>query len=341
MIFIILAAIVALSLAAVSEAFSILGLAQTFPSIYWSVIAMGSVLGAAKLVGASFAYRYWDTAPKKVTLPIVVLVVALTIVSIGSHIGYLSNGYQHDSLPMKQISVQIDQLEKERDRKIERKHEIDTQIAQLPTDRAASRVKLSKQFSDEQTIVTTRVNALDEKITELKTKEIDAMGHVGPITFIANAFGLTTDAAVKWYIFIIASVFDPLALFLTISISVMIGIRKIELTAESEENDKPVPRTRRKKVIEPSADLFEITKDDNDEKIEDLVVEGGTEYKTFAQPNLGVHASIPDTQSLTPTSEVHTVTSDAHTVTPFNINEVRVKPVAQNKSPIFNSAPSW
>jgi hypothetical protein len=264
MIFIIIAAIVALALATVSEAFSIIGMAQTFPFIFWSVIAMGVVLGAGKLVGASFVYRYWKTAPKALTIPIAVLVCVLTVTTITSHFGYLSNGYLHDSLPLKQVTVQIEQFEKERDRKIVRKQEIDTQIAQLPSDRAASRVKLAKQFADEQNSLTARINSLDTQITELKGKQLDATSHVGPIAYISSAIGITTDDGVKWFILLIAGVFDPLALLITIAISHMVEVRKLELEEANKEEDAEEieqPKKRIKKPQPPSNDLFELTKD--------------------------------------------------------------------------------
>lgn len=264
MLFIVFAAVVAFSLAAVSGAFSIIGMASTFPSIFWSVLAMGVVLEAGKLTAASFLYRYWNNTSKFLSIPMLVFVAILTTISITGHFGYLSKGYMQDSLPQKQVTIQIEQLEKERDRKIERKHEIDAQIAQLPSDRAASRVKLAKQFSDEQESVTTRINELDTKITDLKSKELDATSHIGPIAYIASAFGISTDEGVKWFILIIASVFDPLALALTISISVMLRVRQEKIDAEKEKPEEEIvqPKIKKKKKQEDAPlDLFELTEE--------------------------------------------------------------------------------
>lgn len=280
--FIYITAIIAFALAVVSEAFSITGMAATFPSIFWSVVAMGAVLGAGKLAAASFLYRYWDYAPKLLSVPMVVFVVVLTTISITGHFGYLSKGYMQDSIPLKQIETQIAQLEKERDRKVERKKEIDTQVANLPSDRAAARVRLMKQFSDEQTVVTNRINALDAEITTLKSRQIETSSHVGPIMYISQALGITTDDGVKWFILLIVSVFDPLALALTIAVSVMIKHRLELLESQQEEVEEEHPRVRRRKVREKDIplDLFELAEDvdvDADSK-------GGTVYSKSHQP---------------------------------------------------------
>jgi hypothetical protein len=266
--FIFISIIIALALAIVSESFSIIGMAATFPSIFWSVVAMGTVLGAGKLASASFLYRYWSYAPKLLTIPMTIFVIVLTMITITGHFGYLSKGYQQDSIALKQVSVRIEQLDDERLRKIERKHEIDTQIAQLPSDRVASRVKLAKQFEKEQNEVTTRINQLDEQITELKSKQIDAQAHIGPIMYISQALGISTDEGVKWFILFIVSVFDPLTLALTIAVSVMIQHRKEQLLEETKENEEK-NRARRKRIQKEKdipLDLFELVEDDEPEQ---------------------------------------------------------------------------
>ena len=252
MIFIPLVIIIALALATVSGAFSIIGMAATFPSIFWSIVSMGIVLEAGKLSAASFIYRYWRYAPKSLSIPMIVFVVVLIVISITGHFGYLSKGYQQDSLPLQQISAQVTQLEQERTRKIERKKEIDVQISQLPTDRVISRIRLSKQFNSEQVLVTSRINELDGKILELKSKQIEAVGHVGPITYISSALGITTDEGVKWFIFLIVSVFDPLALALTVSVSVMLKHKK-------DVFDGRTPGTKLREGWYPTGEVAPIT----------------------------------------------------------------------------------
>lgn len=262
MIFIFLVGLITLALAGVSETFSIIGLSQTFPSIYWSIIAMGVTLGASKLAGVSIVYRYWNIFPKKITIPIAILSFVLTVVTMTGHFGYLSNGYLHDSIGTKQISVQIDSLQAEETRKVERKKEIDMQISQLPSDRAQARIRLAKQFQDEQIEVTKRINELDSKIADLQNKQIDAQSHTGPITYIATAFGLTTDNSIKWLILILVMAFDPMALWLTISISAMVEHRKF---LNESENLEPVKakRIRRSKEAPTTSplDVFEVAED--------------------------------------------------------------------------------
>lgn len=222
MAFIILVALIALSIAATSEFFAVAGLAMIFPSIFWSVIIMGVVLGAGKLAGASFVYRYHNHLSKALIIPIGFFVFVLTIITMTGHFGYLSNGYLKDSIGTKQLTVQIATLEEEHSRKIDRKKEIDLQIAQLPTNYSRSRINLAKSFEQEQSSITSRVNELDTQLTELKLKQIDVESHTGPIVYIAKAVGLSTDDSIKWLILLIVVVFDPLAVLLIVSVSAML-----------------------------------------------------------------------------------------------------------------------
>jgi hypothetical protein len=284
--FIILVAIIALSLAIVSGAFSIIGLASTFPSIFWPVIAMGVVLEAGKLAAASLVYRYWEKFTKVVTIPLIFCVTILTTITISGHFGYLSKGYLVDSISVKQVETKIQAYEDERQRDITRKNEIDIQIAQLPTDKVEGRIRLISQFKEEQKIVTTKVHELDDKITELKVTQIENTSHVGPIAYIAKALGMSMDDGVKWMILMITAVFDPIAMLLTISVSMMLRIRSEEQAVEKVEAK---PLKKKTKIIEqgPTLEKF-ITKEppwksDTVTKTEQPVDTESEEFKMYVK----------------------------------------------------------
>lgn len=252
--FIILTQATALSLAVVSESFSVIGLAATFPSIYWSVISMGAVLGAGKLIAASFVYRFWHIAPKTLIIPMSVFVIVLTMITMVGHFGYLSKGYLADSHDIKTVTAKLASLSEEKDRKLARKVEIDSQIANIPPERVTARIRLSKQFEAEQIQLTTRINEIELEITKLKDAQIDADSHSGPISYIATALGASQDNSMKWFILLLVSVFDPLTLATTVSISVMIAHRKYEEEQLKAQESTPKPRRKRTQEVETVTD---------------------------------------------------------------------------------------
>lgn len=226
MVFIVLLGIIAFALATVSEALSIMGLADAFGSIYWSMIAMGVVLGLGKLGAITFLYRHWHETPKLLSIPLSLCATILVFVTISGHFGFLSRGYLVDSLELKKVESMIVSYEEEKFRHVTRKEAIDLQISQLPSDKVNSRVRLMDQFKTEQKDVTAKVNKLDEKISALKINQIESTSHVGTIAYIAKAFGMTLDEGVKWFILLIITAFEPLALGLTIAISTLLKLRK-------------------------------------------------------------------------------------------------------------------
>ncbi len=222
MIFIILLGISALSLAVVSGFFSIWGLSSTFHSIFWSVIAMGVALEGSKLMGMSFLYRHWKSTNWMLKCGLISFIFVLMCITMMGHFGYLSAGYQADSVQLKQIEQQVHLLDSEKLRSIDRKRQIDDQIASLPSTTARGRLALIKGFKEEQQQVTTNITNLEKMEVELKTKLIQSESHVGPIIYIAKMMGLDTDDATKYLIYLIIFVFDPMALVLTLAVNISI-----------------------------------------------------------------------------------------------------------------------
>jgi hypothetical protein len=228
MFFIALLSIVTFTLASCSALFSVIGLGKMFPSIFWIVVAMGTSLEAAKLMGASYLYRYWDRTNLLLRTYLISGVFVIMVITSSGVFGMLSSGYQTDALPLQQIEEQVVMLQQEKDRKIERKSEIDKQISQLPTNSIRGRVQLMKQFKDEQKEVTSRLNELDAQILELKQSMIETQAHIGPIVYIAKVFNKTTDDATKWLILLIIFAFDPMAISLTLAVNIALRAREDE-----------------------------------------------------------------------------------------------------------------
>ena len=249
MTFIILLILITFSIASSAAFFSVYGLAHTFSGTFIGTVVMGSSLEAGKLMAFSYIYRYWNRTH-------ILLKTGLLIVSIGVMIltslgiyGYLSYGYQADVLPLKQKTDQVKLLDDEKDRLLKRKSQIDDLLAQNTApmvtnlqnadgiDRHAvaalnasvrSRDHLAKQYKAEQITVTTRIDQLDKEILPLKQDLIMAEAHTGPIVSIAKALNQDTDGAAKYLILLIICSFDPMAVFLTLSINNALKYHKVD-----------------------------------------------------------------------------------------------------------------
>lgn len=217
--FVAILTIVTVCIAGSAAYFSVYGLATTFHGTFWAVVIMGGSLEAGKLVTASYLYRFWNQTHVLLKSYMMIGVFALMVLTSTGIFGLLSAGYQSDSLPLKQIQEQSSLLESEKTRLISRKQQIDDQIANLPADMSRGRIKLINGFKNEQENTTARINTLDKQILDLKTSIIQSEAHIGPITYIAQVFGLNPDYAAKYLIYLIIFVFDPMAVALTIALN--------------------------------------------------------------------------------------------------------------------------
>jgi hypothetical protein len=233
---IILLTIVTVFIAGSAEFFSVYGLAQTFSSAFIPVVIMGSALGAGKLLTASFLYRHWKILNWHLKGYLVFAVLGLMFLTSWGIFGYLSASYQSDSLNLKQNTQRIEYLSEQKTNYENRLTNIDTQIKDVPDKAVRSKIQLIKTLSDEKTEILAKLNQIETERGDLMNKQVSTEVKTGPIVFVAKALNRTVDQATTYLIFIIMSVFDPLAVALTVAINVAINQRKIEKKAVKEEN---------------------------------------------------------------------------------------------------------
>jgi hypothetical protein len=66
----------------------------------------------------------------------------------------------------------------------------------------------------------------NEEINKIKISNLDLEKEVGGFRFVAEAFGVELKKVVKFFIFLIVIVFDPLAVALIIAFNGLIGVKK-------------------------------------------------------------------------------------------------------------------
>ena len=261
---------------------SVVGLSSLFAANP-VIIVLAIALDVGKVVSVSFLYKYW----KKVNLLMktymtIAAIVLMGITSAGAF-GYLSAQFQKAIANTNESGVMISALTDEQGRLQKRKEEIDAQIAKLPDNMVRGRKDLIKQFGPEVERINTRLVEIDTKLPELKVATLHQNVEVGPIIYIAEAFGTTPEHAVKWVILIIIFVFDPLAIALLLA-----GNFLVEQKDEKEESTE--------------VEIPNLVTDTGGEKVETLVEDEDTPSVVPA------HEAINSTPYIVPTP-AHSITS--------------------------------
>ena len=226
--FIILIFISAFGIEIIATYVSIIGLAS-FLGQSTVIIAMAIALDVAKITTVSFLYSYWKDI--KIIMKMYMTVAALVLMLITSVgvFGYLSGAFQTAMLPTKGADIELVALTKEGEKLSARKIEIDAQIAQLPTNYVNRRIRLMESFKEETGFINARLKEIDKKMPELQIANVNIQAHVGPIIYVATAFDISVEEAIKYIILSIIFVFDPLAILLIISGNFLIAKRKAEM----------------------------------------------------------------------------------------------------------------
>lgn len=253
--FIVVLVLTTLFIAASAAFFSVYGLAQIFTGSFWPVVIMASSLEVGKLVAASYLYRYWKQTQFFMKFYLLVAILILMGITSAGIFGYLSSAYQQDIIGTKTNQQQIElllsdttEVEKLKVERLDRKKQIDADIAALPNNFIKGRQRLMKSYGDELTQLrtdisdyTSQIRVNSSRISGLKAQVLQDEVHVGPIIYIAKVFGQSVDDATKWLILIIIFAFDPLAVALTIASNKAINERKKIVVITEELYDEPNP----------------------------------------------------------------------------------------------------
>ena len=241
-LFIFLLAFSALFIAGNAAFFSITGLSHLFAGAFWSVVVMASSLELGKLVAASFLHNYWTVLSRWMKFYLVSgCVVLILITSIGIF-GYLSKAYQGSTLQLNQISLELNMYEEELDRlkenKVYLKEEMDIQVNSLPDNYITAKKNLRNEYYTQISDITSHISEITSKISDLKISMLQTGADVGPILYVADALNTDVDTVVKWLIFILILVFDPLAVALVLATNIALARLR-----DPDKKDSGIART--------------------------------------------------------------------------------------------------
>ena len=234
----------ALLIAGSAAFFSVFGLSKLFAGATFSVIIMASSLEFGKLVAASFLYRYWDKINFLQKFYMSLATVILIAITSAGIFGFLSNAYQGATVEFEKESTALifkeDRLEQLEEDKVFLKEELEEAIAELPDNYRTARRKLREDYQPQISEINKQMIELKGEIGTLKTALVQTGVDVGPVIYLARTFDTDVDSVVKFFIFVLIFVFDPMAVMFVISYNVA-------LQHTEEDEDEHIVVTEKKK----------------------------------------------------------------------------------------------
>ena len=247
----------ALIIAGCAAYFSVTGLGVLFSGAAISVMVMASALELAKLVAATYLKQEWDTIKGFNKWYLTSAVALLMLITSAGIFGYLSNAFQAQSLQLQQVDREVLVYTTKIEQNTLQINQLNTQLGQLSSTQSQildkgkvnSRLLRSIDNKDKQTaqinkkieILQTENAKNNEEINKIKVSNLDLEKEVGGFRFIAEAFGIELKNVVKFFIFLIVIVFDPLAVALIIAFNGLVYDKKRKqkkLLGEIIENDE-------------------------------------------------------------------------------------------------------
>ena len=216
----------ALCIAGSAAFFSVFGLSKLFAGATKEVIVMAGSLEFGKLVSASFVYRYWNKVNKVLRAYLLIGIVTLVGITSAGIFGFLSNAYQGATIEFEKESTKLlyieDRLSQLEEDKIYLKAELELAISELPDNYITAKRKLRADYNPKVLEVNDQILDIKQEIGDLKTALIETGVDVGPAIYLARVFGTDIDTVVKFFIFILIFVFDPMAVVLVICYNVVV-----------------------------------------------------------------------------------------------------------------------
>ena len=232
----------ALIIAGCAAFFSVTGLGVLFSGASTAVMVMAGSLEFAKLVAATYLKQMWDEIKGFNKWYLTIAVGILMMITSAGIFGYLSNAFQAQSLQLQQVDREVLVFSTKIEQNNSQITQLNTQLGQLSStqntilDKGTVNNRLLRSIDNKDRQVATinkKISALqdenaknNEKINEIKIKNLDLEKEVGGFRFIAEAFGIELKNVVKFFIFLIVIVFDPLAIALIIAFNGLIGKKK-------------------------------------------------------------------------------------------------------------------
>ncbi len=304
----------AIGLAVFSGYYSVYGISKLFSGGSWSIVGMAGMLEFSKLVVITFLHDHYKTLKTAFKVYLMSSAVILMILTSVGVYGYLTNSYQETAKEIYETQNKIALIDKKKEIFLEQKSQIDTLVKQKG-ERISSydQLRLSQENSLNNQLtqkkgtkglqkniqsVDNSTQTLNKEISELNQKSIglsDSVAkleqeklvlenstftsEIGPLLYLSRLTGAPMDIIVNWFILILVSVFDPLAVSLVIAAN-HLKHKELEKQIPPEDDNSPQP-PKKEKIPE---DVVDVILPSEKIKIQDVVVRKKQKLKKEKKP---------------------------------------------------------
>ena len=147
--------------------------------------------------------------------------IVLVFITSAGIFGYLSNAYQGATLEFEKQSTELltieERIEQLDEDKVFLKEELEQAISELPDNYITAKRNLREEYNPQITQINQELLEYKTRRADLEIELVSTGVDVGPAIYLARTFGTDIDTVVKFFIFILIFVFDPLAVMLVIA----------------------------------------------------------------------------------------------------------------------------
>jgi hypothetical protein len=229
-------------LSGIAAYYSVIGLVAIFSAAVIPVAIMGGSLEAAKLVVASWLYRYWKSIPFLMKAYFTSALVILMIITSMGIFGFLSKAHSDQSLVSGDVVAKIaiydekiktakENIDANRKALKQMDEAVDQVMARSTSETGADKaVALRRTQQKERGRLLAEIETYQKTVTSLnearapiaaEVRKVEA--EVGPLKYIAamiygdNPDENMLERSVRWLIILLIAVFDPLAVLMLIA----------------------------------------------------------------------------------------------------------------------------
>jgi hypothetical protein len=229
-------------LSGIAAYYSVIGLIAIFSAAVIPVAVMGGSLEAAKLVVASWLYRYWKSIPFLMKAYFTTALVILMLITSMGIFGFLSKAHSDQSLVSGDVAAKIavydekiktakENIDANRKALKQMDEAVDQVMARSTSETGADKaVAIRRAQQKERGRLLAEIETYQKTVTSLneerapiaaEVRKVEA--EVGPIKYIAamiygdNPDENMLERSVRWLIILLIAVFDPLAVLMLIA----------------------------------------------------------------------------------------------------------------------------
>ena len=249
-----------IAIAGIAAYFSVIGMATMFAGAFLGTVVMMTALEFGKLVTAAYLHLEWERLNYLKWYLLTAVGVLMLITSLGIF-GYLSKANievslvgDGNNLELSILDVRIQAEEDKIKRLQDRVTGLDLVVT---TGRPQDRNYINRQQREERQQIAEDIDtsvALITQYTEeklpIQRKQLEQDSKIGPIKYVAEViYGQEEsvkylDNAVRWVIFALIFVFDPLAVLLLVSSAGLIAGKTVK------KNRRPIKVTKVKNILQ-------------------------------------------------------------------------------------------